>query len=98
MVYWRWVRDDWHASRARPGRPGLSRGARPILGNMVAADRVMLGRLVAIARPVSREAIIEATRETVLSRFQGLNRRALAVGVQAGGLACAPVSASPASG
>jgi len=68
------------------------------LGNKVVANIVMLGALVAIARPVSREAIVAATRETVPSCFQELNRRALDVGFQAGGLACAPVSESPASG
>jgi 2-oxoglutarate ferredoxin oxidoreductase subunit gamma len=62
------------------------------LGNKVVANIVMLGSLVAIARPVSREAIVAATLETVPSRFQELNRRALDIGFQAGELACAPVS------
>jgi Pyruvate/2-oxoacid:ferredoxin oxidoreductase gamma subunit len=68
------------------------------LGNKVVAIIVMLGVLVAMTQSVSRAAIVAATRETVLLRFQGRNRRALNGGVQAGGLACAPVSGSLAPG
>jgi 2-oxoglutarate ferredoxin oxidoreductase subunit gamma len=62
------------------------------LGNKVVANIVMLGALIAIARPVSREAIMASTLETVPARFQELNRRALEAGFAAGELASAQAS------
>ncbi len=54
------------------------------LGNTIVTNIVMLGALVAIARPVSREAIIAATLESVPITFKDLNRRALEAGFRAG--------------
>lgn len=54
------------------------------LGNTIVANIVMLGALTAIAQPVSREAIIASTLESVPARFTDLNRRALEAGFQAG--------------
>lgn len=62
------------------------------LGNTVVTNIVMLGALIAIAHPVSKEAIIKATLESVPSRFQQLNRKALEAGFQAGAAACAKQS------
>lgn len=50
------------------------------LGNPVVANIVMLGALTAIARPVSRAALIAATLESVPPRFVELNRQALEAG------------------
>lgn len=52
------------------------------LGNTVVANIVMLGALVALASPVSRQAIMAATLESVPSRFQALNKLALEAGFQ----------------
>jgi 2-oxoglutarate ferredoxin oxidoreductase subunit gamma len=53
------------------------------LGNSIVANIVMLGALTQLTRVVSPEAILSATLESVPSRFQELNRRALAAGMEA---------------
>lgn len=53
------------------------------LGNTVVANIVMLGALVALTQPVSREAIFASTLESVPKRFQDLNKQALEAGFQA---------------
>lgn len=59
------------------------------LGNTIVTNIVMLGALVAIAQPVSWDAMLTATLESVPSRFTDLNRRALEAGYAAGMEACA---------
>ncbi len=54
------------------------------LGNKITANIVMLGALTAIAKPVSREAMLQSVLESVPARFQDLNRRAIEAGFAAG--------------
>ncbi len=54
------------------------------LGNTIVANIVMLGALTAIAQPVSYQAMLDATLESVPTRFIDLNRRALEAGFQVG--------------
>jgi 2-oxoglutarate ferredoxin oxidoreductase subunit gamma len=54
------------------------------LGNAVVTNIVMLGALVALGQPVTREAIIASTLETVPARFRDLNQQALEVGFRMG--------------
>lgn len=66
------------------------------LGNTIVANIVMLGALIGIAQPVSREAIIASTLESVPSRFQELNRQALEAGFEAAERALTRPAAVPA--
>lgn len=54
------------------------------LGNRIIANVVMLGFLIAIARPVSIEAMEKAIPETVPSRFAELNLKAFRLGYDYG--------------
>jgi 2-oxoglutarate ferredoxin oxidoreductase subunit gamma len=54
------------------------------LGNKIIANIVMMGALTTISGLVSREAMIESVLESVPSRFQELNRKALEAGFAAG--------------
>jgi len=58
------------------------------LGNTIVANIVMLGALVAIVQPVSWEAMVASTLESVSARFVALNRCALEAGFAAGAEAC----------
>jgi 2-oxoglutarate ferredoxin oxidoreductase subunit gamma len=61
------------------------------LGNKIIANIVMLGGLAAIARPVTREAMLESVLESVPARFKDLNRKAFEAGYAAGEEALAQV-------
>ncbi len=54
------------------------------LGNPIVANIVMIGALTAVAHPVSWDAILASTLESVPARFKDLNQRALETGFEAG--------------